>query len=125
MNGREQIEYERRRQINEEGFTPDHDDEYGPEVLVAAATHYLVNTMEGFRPALPRWPWQEEWWKPHTPVRDLVRAGALMLAAAEAHHRVATTSGRHDRYRTHHGRAVMCRMAAAGIAQEIDRREEG
>lgn len=30
------------------------------------------------------WPWAAEYWKPRTPRRDLTRAGALYLAAADA-----------------------------------------
>lgn len=31
----------------------------------------------------PTWPWGAEWWKPKEPRRDLVRAGALIIAEIE------------------------------------------
>lgn len=30
-----------------------------------------------------RWPWPSKWWKPKSQRRDLVRAGALILAEIE------------------------------------------
>lgn len=29
------------------------------------------------------WPWSREWWKPKNPRRDLVKAGALIVAEIE------------------------------------------
>lgn len=67
---------ERRRQTDEEGWTADHDDEYTKGQLAAAATCYVT----GF-PLY--WPWLRSWWKPTTRRRNLVKAGALILAEIE------------------------------------------
>ena len=37
------------------------------------------------------WPWDREWWKPTTQRRDLVKAGALILAEIE---RIDRASGK-------------------------------
>ena len=57
---------ERERQINSEGWTPEHDDEHIHEELVAAAICYLLGNLYGNTkqnvPSL--WPWDEKYWKP-------------------------------------------------------------
>lgn len=40
----------------------------------------------------PFWPWQRKWWKPKDPRRDLVRAGALIIAEIERIDRAAVAS---------------------------------
>ena len=75
---------ERRRQVVEEGWTPDQDDAYKNGELSDAAASYALNAgvpMRGLRP--PYWPWDKQWWKPTDPRRDLVKAGALILAEIE------------------------------------------
>lgn len=99
MNGREQIEYERRRQTTEEGWSIEHDDEHVEGELYDAGVHYLVHGMSSLvgaipaRPDEPRWPFGAEWWKPQTPIRDLVRAGALLLAEADRLKRITAATG--------------------------------
>ncbi len=39
------------------------------------------------------WPWDEQWWKPSTARRDLIKAGALILAEIERIDRVAASQG--------------------------------
>ena len=77
---------ERRRQIEAEGWTPEHDDEHA-EGLACAAACYAAGSrrlmMEGDMADIEVWPWDESWWKPTTPRRDLVKAGALILAEIE------------------------------------------
>lgn len=75
---------ERRRQVEEEGFTHEHDDaEYGDvedgenNDLAIAAASYAVGEK------LPSWPWARVWWTPRSIRENLVRAGALILAAIE------------------------------------------
>ena len=97
MNGAEMIAAERRRQVDAEGWTPEHDDEHRPgELLDAARSYELVAAYQFLRddPAHadsrlvaralecpPIWPWHASWWKPSDdPVRNLVRAGALIAA---------------------------------------------
>lgn len=76
---------ERQRQIMAEGWTPEHDDEYEHGELADAAGCYALSS-ELFDCAgePPRsWPWPDEWWKPGNRRRDLVKAGALILAEIE------------------------------------------
>ena len=77
---------ERRRQISVEGWTPEHDDGHRHDDLPRAAACYALSAA-GYRgddPAHLRfWPWLGRWWKPSTPRRDLVKAGALILAEIE------------------------------------------
>lgn len=76
---------ERQRQITAEGWTPEHDDEYEHGELADAAGCYALHS-EIFdcagEPPRP-WPWPDEWWKPTNRRRDLVKAGALILAEIE------------------------------------------
>lgn len=88
---------ERRRQVEVEGFTPEHDDEHDAcEMADAAAAYalYYSGWAEGGRP-VEVWPadWSHKWWKPTTPRRDLVKAGALILAEIERIDRAAAKGG--------------------------------
>lgn len=110
----EDIRAERERQITEEGWTPDHDDHHDDGALAKAAscyamcagvglavsaggeTHYAFPS-SGYRNATcpkPLWPWQVKWWKPKDPRRDLVRAGALIVAEIERIDRAAAHAER-------------------------------
>ncbi len=89
---------ERKRQIESEGWTTEHDDAHRDFDLEAAAACYAfasctwpfgsvrevaenaVNTL---------WPWGLKWWKPTNRRRNLVKAGALILAAIERLDRTA------------------------------------
>lgn len=76
---------ERRRQVEEEGFTPERDDQYREHVLRDAAACYAT-AIPAFGPGDPDrlWPWPKEWWKPSEDDRaNLVKAGALIQAAIE------------------------------------------
>jgi hypothetical protein len=73
---------ERRRQIEVEGWTPEHDDEHNAgELARAAACYAIFNTA----PAPTMWPrqWDTSWWKPKDDRSNLVRAAALLLAEIE------------------------------------------
>lgn len=79
----QRIEAERQRQEEEEGFGPEHDDRHKDgELLMAARCYYAkANTGVPIGDEIPAaWPWARQWWKPRSPVRDLERAGALVLA---------------------------------------------
>jgi len=77
-DGASLIAAERVRQIIE-GWTPERDDDHGDgELAKAAACYALEHTAHNDMTAM--WPWGEEAWKPHSPLRDLVRAGALIAA---------------------------------------------
>lgn len=74
---------ERQRQQSVEGWTPEHDDEHAEgEMAEAAACYAMFANHQGF--SLPaHWPWSREWWKQSGQRRDLVKAGALILAEIE------------------------------------------
>ncbi|WP_230944262.1 hypothetical protein [Burkholderia cepacia] len=85
---------ERRRQVDLEGWTPEHDDKYRDHELSCAAGCYAMYTLAfpaGDPP--PAWPWSAAWWKPTTLRRNLVKAGALILAAIERLDRNAARAG--------------------------------
>lgn len=96
------IAAERERQITEEGYTAEHDQDHAAEIAWAARC-YVENTAmgltglptftpgEGWRAeSVPEfhefpWPWHKDYWKPTgDPVRDLVKAGALIAAAIDS-----------------------------------------
>lgn len=69
---------ERRRQVEEEGWTPEHDDQHsGGELTMAAACYAMA--FKG-KPAPSHWPWEGTWWKPKSRMRNLEKAGALIAA---------------------------------------------
>jgi len=78
---------ERQRQIHEEGFSPDHDDQHKEGELTLAAMAYAMQEGEqtvglGLRPRAPlEWPWDATWWKPSDdPQRNIIKAMALLSA---------------------------------------------
>lgn len=83
MNGAARITAERLRQIESEGWSPEHDDEHGPSTLEKAARCYHHATASN-SPLPQSWPFGPQWWKPKDRVRNLERAGALYQAAAGA-----------------------------------------
>lgn len=91
---------ERARQVTAEGWTSAHDDRHAPGELAGAAACYamqaaldsigdrrLGDTIKATIGEL--WPWSATWWKPSTNRRDLVKAGALILAEIERLDRAA------------------------------------
>lgn len=87
-NGVSLIASERGRQIEQEGWTADHDDQHADgELAIAAACYALAEHARSYGrhnvDELPvKWPWHEGWWKP-TPddrIRELAKAGALIAA---------------------------------------------
>lgn len=73
---------ERRRQVEVEGWTPNRDDAYEDKQLrLAAACYALAHQVKVTIPNI--WPWHHTWWKPTTDRRNLVKAGALILAEIE------------------------------------------
>lgn len=80
----EEIAAERRRQIEAEGWTPEHDDSHVMGELAMAAACYAAPTMFARADGLPElWPWSREWWKPKDRRRNLVIAAALIAAEIE------------------------------------------
>lgn len=86
------IAIERARQIEHEGWSPEHDAEHDRDDLAMAAVCYAtperVRHMQRSREKY--WPWARAYWKP-TPddrVRELVKAGALIAAEIDRLHAV-------------------------------------
>ncbi|EMP4335263.1 hypothetical protein ABXR30_006222 [Pseudomonas aeruginosa] len=89
------VQAERRRQVEAEGWTPEHDDEHDTGALASAAGCYAM-----FSLAYPAgdpsrfWPWDKSWWKPSPDGRrNMVKAGALILAEIERLDRAAASQG--------------------------------
>jgi|SRR5437868_5772263 len=79
------ISTERVRQVNQEGWTKEHDDTHTHNELARAAAYYALPADWRIIALWTLWPWAREWWKP-TPddrVRELVKAGALIVAEIE------------------------------------------
>lgn len=88
---------ERQRQIEAEGWTPEHDDEHGHGEMAVAASCYAEEGPPpyggGYMHIPTRWPWSPDWWKPGSYRRNLVKAGALILAEIERLDRAAEREG--------------------------------
>lgn len=85
------IAAERARQVQIEGWTPAHDDGHADGTLTAAACCYAALARRQVDGAIQSpaneiappsgWPWDWDWWKPtDDPIRNLVKAGALIAA---------------------------------------------
>ncbi len=83
------VQVERRRQVEAEGWTPEHDDEHSHGQMARAAACYALAGSsapnDGTAALLVSlaWPWDEQWWKPTSTRRDLIKACALALAEIE------------------------------------------
>lgn len=102
----DEIAAERRRQIEVEGWTPEHDDEHLEGELAIAGGCYAIygggrrdltlrtkSNSTGFKGEVyvaRGWPWDAAWWKPKDPRRDLIRAAALIVAEIERMDRKAS-----------------------------------
>lgn len=95
------IRAERQRQIDEEGWTAEHDDENVDRDMAIAASCYayeagLADEDRGIDNPPPDWPWHARWWKPTDRRRDLVKAGALIVAEIERIDRAAAHAASAD-----------------------------
>lgn len=99
----EEIAAERRRQIEGEGWTLEHDDKHLGGEMAYAAAWYVLNAESHYyhdmvgvadksnslyshfagKYSWCKWPWSLDWWKPKSPRRDLIRAAALIVAEVE------------------------------------------
>jgi hypothetical protein len=80
-SGVELIAEERQRQIDQEGWTEEHDDQWQGGEMAKAAMAYTYSRYISSKDVLVLyWPWDKKFWKPKDPIRDLVRAGALIAA---------------------------------------------
>lgn len=101
------IAAERRRQVDAEGWTPEHDDEHGGGEMAQAAACYASNPhlrhmgtwawQDGSPPH--DWPWASCWWKPSHDdrIRELVKAGALIAAEIDRLQRAKKPTAEDDR----------------------------
>lgn len=85
---------ERRRQVEVEGWTAEHDDEHVPGDLSRAGACYalaaaarnlretgLTELADNIEAAIRwLWPWHRSWWKPQDNRRDEIRGTALIIA---------------------------------------------
>lgn len=100
---------ERRRQVDVENWTPEHDDKHNRGEMIRAAVNYAaaasvsvyLSRSHDYPDHPPfrdhgqavRWPWDISWWKPSNPRRDLVKAAALIIAEIERLDRATATEG--------------------------------
>lgn len=110
--GIELIAKERQRQIDEEGWSFNHDDNHINDEMALAAACYAIPEQEreyidtengGEIPEF--WPWKESWWKPeYDPhyevgtsirgrIKELTKAGALIAAEIDRLIRAEYTDG--------------------------------
>lgn len=96
------ISDERRRQLNVEGFSAEHDDTHTQGELAAAAVSYAMTAVDEMLPKLPEgaklpppptWPFAKKDWKPTDKIRNLVKAGALIAAEIDRLQRNAANAG--------------------------------
>lgn len=82
---------ERKRQVEFEGWTAEHDDEHTKGEMARAAACYAIPRTTWHAADILKWlwPWSGSWWKPADPRRNLVKAGALILAEIERLDRIA------------------------------------
>lgn len=101
MSAIEEIAAERKRQIEGEKFDTAHDDKHVQGELARAAACYAMvagaatailagrgekGELANYANTSPPknvWPWARYWWKPRDRRRDLIRAGALIVAEIE------------------------------------------
>jgi hypothetical protein len=99
------IRAERQRQVDDEGWTAAHDDTHTAGEMAQAAAAYALKARsdEAHARALEiksaraepfLWPatWSVSWWKPTNRRRDLVKAGALIVAEIERLDRISKDS---------------------------------
>lgn len=87
---------ERRRQIEVEGWTPEHDDEHKEGEMAVAAGYYALqcgypHERESSVPTY--WPWDAKWWKPRDKRRNMIKSVALGLAEIERMDRAERIAG--------------------------------
>ncbi|KVD57297.1 hypothetical protein WI87_18830 [Burkholderia ubonensis] len=83
---------ERRRHVEQEGWTPEHDDQHTDGAMARAAACYAYPELTAIA-GLRTWPWDTTWWKPSAPRRNLVKAVALGIAEIERLDRAAARAG--------------------------------
>ena len=84
---------ERKRQITVEKYTTEHDDQHSDGSIAQVASIYAMPTdkRDMWNKIPNNWPWENEFWKP-TPkdrIKELTKAGALIVAEIERLKRLA------------------------------------
>jgi HPt (histidine-containing phosphotransfer) domain-containing protein len=96
MTAIKDIAAERQRQINMEGWTAAHDDAHDlGQIAAAAGVYALVASGRHLDIAAQFWPWDYQWWKPCDARRNLVKAGALIVAEIQRLDRAAGLEAEH------------------------------
>jgi hypothetical protein len=94
LPGTEMILAERERQINQEGYTAEHDDRHEVGELGLAAISYIWNEWIPNSQILKMyWPWDPESWKPKDRIANLAKAGALIAAEIDRLKRIEAKKG--------------------------------
>lgn len=92
---------ERRRHVEVEGWTPEHDDEHSNGELARAAAAYALVTVRPYDWIMNLikeiWPFDTSWWKPITSDRrNLVKAGSMIVAEIERRDRQSVSTRQPD-----------------------------
>lgn len=91
---------ERKRQVSVEGWHTEHDAVHSSGELSSAAAAYALSAAQSCGTCTPEpaciWPWGYDYWKPTNTRRDLVKAGALILAEIERLDRAEAKKGGAD-----------------------------
>lgn len=85
---------ERRRQVEAEGWSIDHDDKHPEGELAKAGGCYATHSIGWKRTPPMLWPWSRRWWKPADFRRNLVKGAALVIAEGEKFDRLKSKSTR-------------------------------
>ena len=87
--GIELIADERKRQIEKERYSLDHDKNHTTQEFIQAAISYLMCNVDSkvtnykYVAKNSWWPWEKQYWKPTDVKRNLEKAGALIAAAID------------------------------------------
>lgn len=100
LMGVDLIAEERQRQVEQEGWTAEHDDGHSRGEMARAAACYAMPKSVREMPILHTsilefvWHWEWSWWKPaetkakRARIRELVKAGALIAAEIDRLQRI-------------------------------------
>lgn len=97
IRGINDVTAERMRQIEQENFSAEHDDDHEGGTLAAAGACYAMHSAfklsnrgvagEPIEGVPVWWPWDPSWWKPEDVRGSLVKAAALIIAEIDRYDR--------------------------------------
>jgi hypothetical protein len=129
-NAIELIAAERSRQVSQEGWTPEHDDQHTDSEMVRAAVCYArraahqIAICDDWPVHLPDdWPWDESWWKPTDPLPNLVKAGALIAAEIDRLQREKPSLSMKSPYRGQFAERGEVGSVGQGERRKVEKRE--